>query len=1366
MKINGGKINSLGVDLNTQQIKVNKKVSKNLNINKIQINPNYYSNYNSNRNEFANNENKNVKYQSNLDLDSYSNNSVYTEYDSLQKYSINPSNIYGFRRNQTNDVKTLYNNTNANINDANKLIEKIQSNHNRLTFNNAKKNFTEREAGKHKKMASYKGSKRFNLLNNPNINIDNMKTNFSISLINPRSSFQRGTKLSISKSEVQYPMDFYSNIPRNRSKYKSNNITFATEGNIEEEVNINSSSQNRRTSKNEKVGNYNISSPRSNFSSKKKMRQNKSNLGFLNRRKNNEIRSDNIQINHISGMKSSNFCSKTNLIKDNDLFNSNNSCSNFYQRENINLNPNNYKGKKVLNTMNNFRYANSVNYTEGNNNNKCPYYGNITNHEIYEDENGISYINIIEHDFKKKNSFKNKRKKMMNINDNNSDINLNSDGKIKITNILSLNKILSYEKQLMEDFCYCLEEFMFENVKHNFDNFISKLKEYGKEKYYNELVFKRIQNNHAKKNYNKERALSYKLFEDNNSNLPLYSSNFVDKNNKNNKTTDKNGKRLGIYSSNDLSKEYIEKKKINNYNKKCAPLMNSQRVTKKIRDGKNSEIISKKNSIDKYSSCSSYYINKNNTNLNKDKNKEKLRTSSNEKYKTSTNLYVPKKLKKNNDKNISYSKTNEKQKRKKINLNTFFYILDPNKKNNKISKVINTDTDTNKSLDLNDEMIKEKIKKNFIKKQLKNCITTKSQDVSYDNKIKINKEIENGLLNNKTGNDLSILSNINSGTKLNKPVYKKKIKISQKKSNIFQNKKLQINKSNINKLNINDKKTASKILSNQNLNKKSIKSKNLNEHHKVVNLSSNDLNKLKQIKLKNIANMPNKQNIKNEKINKANNNINNENKSDINLNIKKEINSLNISEDNKQINENSSNMVTRGKLSIDRTTEKNIDNGNIVESEKNIEENNIGMSDINKDKDKDNNEIIDINSINSNNYNGMSNGKHNMNEDTDESDENIIKEIIVKDVSTSDKRLNVFIKYIELLKYKNKSDKFVQHMLNSFQTDCFYFPASKPKNYYYHNQSKNNKLQKILSSIMEEEEKSKAAGSVNNSVISEEEIYKNGNYSHFFIQSVKYVTNFLQSVINDKKKDLAFQFFKILKRIKNEAFLKGLMSQKNFQSVSKLKDDEENENNTSGEIILYNVNDNFNVDINYFGSKSNDRKDISDLRNKNSKKQIEKKQNNKNNDIKENKDSSNINLEGDEDNIISIDKKYSSATNFYLPKDEDLIVNKKSLNLSMDNYKENEQNKNENNETEKKNKKLKKIIKHIDKYNKLNIISKYFKQWEEFKDEINDESDINLDSEKNISISEAYRGLSDVIFDFKIYLVKFSLKNKVKSQYE
>ena len=97
-------------------------------------------------------------------------------------------------------------------------------------------------------------------------------------------------------------------------------------------------------------------------------------------------------------------------------------------------------------------------------------------------------------------------------------------------------------------------------------------------------------------------------------------------------------------------------------------------------------------------------------------------------------------------------------------------------------------------------------------------------------------------------------------------------------------------------------------------------------------------------------------------------------------------------------------------------------------------------------------------------------------------------------------------------------------MINLFQTDSIYLPAAYPKkynyysNYYYGNSNdKNNKLKlhKILSSIIEEEEKSKAAGSVNNSIISEEDNC-NGNYSHFFIQSLKYVTNYLFLMIKKK----------------------------------------------------------------------------------------------------------------------------------------------------------------------------------------------------------------------------------------------------------
>ena len=43
--------------------------------------------------------------------------------------------------------------------------------------------------------------------------------------------------------------------------------------------------------------------------------------------------------------------------------------------------------------------------------------------------------------------------------------------------------------------------------------------------------------------------------------------------------------------------------------------------------------------------------------------------------------------------------------------------------------------------------------------------------------------------------------------------------------------------------------------------------------------------------------------------------------------------------------------------------------------------------------------------------------------------------------------------------------------------------------------------------------------------------------------------------------------------------------------------------------------------------------------------------------------------------------------------------------------------------------------------------------------DIKENNDINVDYEKNVTISEACRGLSDVIFDFRVYLMKYFLKN-------
>ena len=599
------------------------------------------------------------------------------------------------------------------------------------------------------------------------------------------------------------------------------------------------------------------------------------------------------------------------------------------------------------------------------------------------------------------------------------------------------------------------------------------------------------------------------------------------------------------------------------------------------------------------------------------------------------------------------------------------------------------------------------------------------QDISYDNKNIINKKIENGLLNQTQNNNINNELLITKKKKINnQPIYKKKIKITQAKSKIFKNKQMPKNNNIYN-----------------------LKEENNSCNEKKINpnLKENENNKIEKIKEQKID----LANYKNEK-----NNIKEEN--NLNLNNEKK-------ENNKMDDGINNNLEPKEEDINKENIEKNIYKIENIKKEENINE-------LNNDK----NENKKINKQNNNNkridHNGMSNGNNILNEDTDESDENITREIIVKDVSTRDKRLNVFIKYIEIPKIDEITNKYYHyHLLNLFQTDSIYLPASYPKkynyysNYYYGNlNDKNNKLKlhKILSSIIEEEEKSKAAGSVNNSIISEEENC-NGNYSHFFIQSLKYVTNFLQCIFDDKKKDIFFQFFKILKRIKNESFLKGLINQKKYQTLNKLKDEneEENENNTSGDVILYNVNDNFNADIDYFGSKSNDRRDISNLRNKKKNKHKDNKDKDKENKnkkeiiIKKIKDAINEN----NDNIIK-DKKYSSAYNFYSKNKENFDLSIKNLNLSMDiSHKEKEKEKEKlldshtNSTGKKKIYKMKKKIEDIktDEYND-----------KKDDNEIKENNDLNIDYENNVTISEACRGLSDVILDFRVYLVKYFLKKK------
>ena len=267
-----------------------------------------------------------------------------------------------------------------------------------------------------------------------------------------------------------------------------------------------------------------------------------------------------------------------------------------------------------------------------------------------------------------------------------------------------------------------------------------------------------------------------------------------------------------------------------------------------------------------------------------------------------------------------------------------------------------------------------------------------------------------------------------------------------------------------------------------------------------------------------------------------------------------------------------------------------------------------------------------------------------------------------------------------------------------------------------------NKMNKILSSIIEEEEKSKAAGSMNNSINSEDENLKNGNYTYFFIQSIKYFIDFLQSIFNDKKKTYYFQFFKYLKKIKNDSYLKGLISQKKIQALNKMKEDKEDKENkeniinTSGDVILYNVNDELDIDINCFNEIKNE--------NQNPKNKFK-------------------NINNNSEAKHSIDNN-----NFYLFIDESTYKindsNKKSnINLSMDNFylnKKIESNKYDKNI-------FKKIINNIEINNKIQNDEK----------SQNGQNDINNDN-KNINLNEANNQLSDIIYNFRICLMKYTMK--------
>ena len=1470
MKNNGGKANP--INQKTQQIKVNRKlINNNTNLNPVPSNSNYSQLYNKSQTKMASEEIKNIKYQAYLEHNSYGKINVFTESDALHKYPVQQTNIFKLSNLSPNDFKQIYNNTNGNLNQEKNLNLK---NKNKVNNNEKKlfKNYTNREFGKVRKITSYKGNKKSNMLQKNG----NSKENIDKNILNQKNAIPKGSKFHGGKNENQYPMSFI-NQSSTMTKYfsyntskNSNSNNNLTEENISGMINLNLATQ-KIPNRHEKLKRYNITSPISGYHTnndknrnKKVIRQNRSNLAFINRRKNNTIMSpESVNVNYISSMKTANSFSKS----DNNTTNNYNSCYNFYQKNK--LNKKKINNINMLNTVNNFGYLNSFNSMDGSSKKR-----NSLFDDNGENENVSSHINNSQQDFRK-----NENNNKINKNNNNNLIynnksesvnkghkkgkysvnalNLNNSNREFQLNKLFNNDYINYQRKIIEQFCHCLEEFIFINVKNNFDYFISQLKCYGKERRFSSLLLKRLQNKTIQKNFYKERASSYKYLDPNGTNshyssiIMMNNSNII------------NVQRKGDYIPGEMTKENYGRKTAYNFrNSRSPPLTEKMnRLQKNFRNGKSQEPLDI-NNIENYDfyNNNTYFQNNNilenynnynnynasfgrnnyiNINVEDDDEERKSMIKYETNFNDNNNLYVPKKFKRMNNNNIRVSCINDETKYR-INdsdiLNPYMNIP----KGNKIySKKLSPENENNRSHDINNDMLRAKIKKNYyninyLRKHNTNITNNFNinnyQDISCDTNSNyfISQDIDFANLN-KT-NDIIIKRNniqLTSGNtydnivKDNKPIYKKKIKITQTKSKMYMNKAVTNNiRNKMIKLNTSSGNNTDHLLSpnfqknnfNYNYNNSDVNdnydkiitlnsynmthSKNLNNmrsayteprrevNNNVKHLQQNKFGKIQEltVNLSKNENIFKNNNIKtnNENIDINNiTNVNDYNPNDINYNGNNgEIN------DNKMVNE-------EVKESFKENNQLNDNNGNPVNNKMNE---NINGDNVNNNN---NNEIL---TNNNNDYNNNSISNDNKNDDTDESDDNVTKEIIVKDVSTRDKRLNVFIKYVELSNYISlKHDPNKIRIFNCFQTNSIFIPPlfqTQKTNFYYNYYGnrfdKNNKLklQKILSSIIEEEEKSKAAGSINNSYMSDDDISKNGsNYSHFYIQSIKYVSNFLQSIFDDKRRDMYFQFLKLLKKIKNESFLKGLINQKKFQTLNRLKDDgKENENNISGDVILYNAADNSNTDINYFCSKSIDRKDV----NKNS--------NNKNSDNKTNKNTSEQKDNNESDSTP--DKKFSSATNFYIISEDNLnlsldkntvrrstssysfdftndlneIDNKKiKQNINFSSLETNKKRKNKKlrrtDKNLKANNRLKQIIENVEEFKNWKLIEKMFKIWKNIKieeDDIyyndkKDDSDIHIEYEKNVTISEACRGLSDVILDFKIYLIKFCLNKKKKN---
>ena len=928
------------------------------------------------------------------------------------------------------------------------------------------------------------------------------------------------------------------NIFKDKSKENISNNILKESKSIRQSLNANNKLPKNKLDNNNKILDINLFAQKSNNSyekikkliesstltinnqakrNHKKIKQNHSNLKSFEQIKNKENLAP-LNIKEIYNIQKKIFPIKKNNSSTNSKYikngttssNSYSSCYNFYQNTsnfNNSINKNNYNYNRMLNTINNFEFHN---------------YSNIYR---------------IEENMTEKNKFKSKKyipfeKENININNLKSNCITHSKNSVQTSDIKTSNKInifnkekeiilnkilnrdnkklIEYQKKLIQYFCKSIEDFIYISVKNKFNDFIINLKKFSVEKNSHYLLLKRLQNKSIQKNFfkDKDKTFFYKYSSHDDENCSNYSQNIM-MNNSNVINYPRN--------ENDLNNNgyFGNTKNMSNLNRTKSPILNDN--YEKSHKYFNSTIyINKLNSYDLFWKDNKESNLKKINLINIDTHDKKCETNY-EKI-NNNNIYIPKKLKLTNNS----------------------YILNPyiinNLSPNKISQKINNQNKIcNQSHELNNDSIKTKI---AIKKYGSNDDFHNMENIANNfNNSKLNIYKENNFdFLNKTNDKIKnrnnhIIPGKTFGTEFNEKnsIYKKKLKIN-------------------NSINMYSKPKLTKIR-NQILG---------------INLNLNNNNIIGQYLSPNID---------------RNNNQN------IIINSNNEFNNMPLS----MTNQNYFRITytePRREADLDLNNSNNNHNhnkfGNIQELTVNLSKNR--KNDINSIYKKDNIFIYSQNDFDNcrvkeykndsnenNSYNELNEDKNLVNE-ADIENENIpLKEIIIKDVSSSDNRLNVFIKYIEIPNmnkiFQRKSIYYNINLLKYFHIDSFYIPASYqkliPSNIYYKNYCLGNKIlnsnkmkfNKILSSIIEEEEKSKAAGSVNNSLSSDEETNKN-NYSHYFIQSIKYISNLLQSIFDDKKKDSFNKFFKILKKIKNEAFLQGIINEKNSETLNKTKNEE------------------------------------------------------------------------------------------------------------------------------------------------------------------------------------------------------------------